>query len=134
MGDARRFATPADYEAMYGPQAETTSSRLPAVLDSATGLLLGAFEDFYGHEWHEGLSDRFDREAKNVCLAVAHRAFSAPAIEGATQMSQTGGQYNASVTFANPTGDTWLGRSDLKRLGLAGTRIGCVQASVGCDR
>ena len=70
-----------------------------------------------------------------MACAVVSRAMSAPlGLAGATQYSQTAGSYNASVTFANPTAELWLGRSDLKRLGLAGCRIGSIAAMTGADR
>ena len=41
------------------------------------------------------------------------------------------GRFGYYVAGANPTSDLWLGKSDLKRLGLAGTRIGSIAPMVG---
>ena len=88
-----------------------------------------------GGAYVPGTRPAFDRSARSVACSVVSRAMSAPlGLAGATQYSQTAGSYNASVTFANPTAELWLGRSVLKRLGLAGSRIGSSEAMTEADR
>ena len=111
-----------------------STARTEVLLQDASDLMLAAFEDRIG-EYTEGACPAFDRAAPAVCCLLVNRVLSAPsAMAGATQYSQTAGSYNASVTFANPTAELWLGRSDLKRLGLAGCRIGGIEAMTGADR
>ena len=128
------FATLADYELRHGAVADGDAARVAALLADAGDMLLSAYESRWG-AYAPGTRPAFDRSACSVACAVVSRAMSAPlGLAGATQYSQTAGIYNASVTFANPTAELWLGRSDLKRLGLAGCRIGSIEAMTGADR
>lgn len=118
-----------EYAARYGTPSDP--GRVSALLSDACDMLLTAYEARWGH-YVEGAHAAFDRGHKAVACAVVSRAVSVPdCFVGATQYSQTAGAYNASVTFANPTSDLWLGKSDLKRLGLAGMRIGSIAPMVG---
>lgn len=120
-----------EYAARYGTPAD--SSRVSALLSDACDMLLTAYEGRWGY-YVEGSHPAFDRGYKAVACSVVSRAVSVPdCFAGATQYSQTAGSYNASVTFANPTADLWLGKSDLRRLGLAGTRIGSIEPMIGDD-
>nr|DAG59926.1 MAG TPA: hypothetical protein [Caudoviricetes sp.] len=88
-----------------------------------------------GTRYLAGANQTFDENVKPVCAAMVARAVNAPgAMAGITQQSQATGPYSSSVTFANPTGDLYLGRSDLKRLGLAGCRVCSIQAVTAADR
>ena len=88
-----------------------------------------------GVQYLAGSNPTFDENVKSVCVAMVARAVNAPgAMAGITQQSQAAGPYSSSVTFANPTGDLYLGRSDLKRLGLAGCRVRSIQAVTAADR
>lgn len=125
------FATAEDYAARYGEPSDP--ARVEALLADASAILLTAYEGRWG-SYAEGLHAAFDRSATAVACAMVSRALNVPeGMEGATQYSQTAGSYSASVTFANPTADLWLGKSDLRRLGLAGTRVGSIRPMVGAD-
>lgn len=118
-----------EYAARYGTPSDP--ERVSALLSDACDMLLTAYEGRWGL-YVEGAHQAFDRGYKAVACAVVSRAVSVPdCFAGATQYSQTAGSYNASVTFANPTADLWLGKSDLRRLGLAGTRIGSIAPMIG---
>ena len=107
------FATIEDYTARYGEPAD--SGRATALLDDASALLLSAYEGF----WGEGAHAAFDRSACAVCCMVVNRVLAAPAaMLGATQYSQGAGGYTASVSYGSALGEMYLGKSDLKRLGL----------------
>ena len=128
------FATLADYELRYGAVADGDGDRVSALLADASDALLAAYESAWGG-YKAGDHPAFDRAACSVAFSVVSRAVNVPfGMAGASQLSQTAGIYNASVNFANPTGDLWLGKSDLKRLGLAGCRIGSIDAMSGADR
>ena len=121
------FATVDDYQAAYGPIADT--DRVSALLRRATGYLMGELVDY-----QRGTDDVLDLNLSTVCLSMVHRALSAPSgMEGVSQYSQTAGSYNASVTFANPTAELWLGKADMKRLGLAGARVFSIAPMAGGD-
>lgn len=118
-----------EYAARYG--APSDPERVSALLSDACDMLLTAYEGCFGC-CVAGAHPAFDRGYKAVACSVVNRAVSVPdCFAGAKQYSQTAGSYNASVTFANPTADLWLGKSDLKRLGLAGTRIGSIAPMIG---
>lgn len=118
-----------EYAARYGTPPDP--GRVSALLSDACDMLLTAYEGRWGG-YVKGAHSAFDRGYKAVACSVVSRAVSVPeCFAGATQYSQTAGSYNASVTFANPTADLWLGKSDLRRLGLTGMRIGSIAPMIG---
>lgn len=129
------FATVADYVARCGPVEDGDESRVDALLEDASAYLRGAYQRHMGTRYLAGANQTFDENVKAVCVAMVARTVNAPvAMAGITQQSQTAGPYSSSFTFANPTGDLYLGRSDLKRLGLAGCRVRSIQAMTAADR
>ena len=126
MTDTPNFATADDYAARYGSPGDP--NRVSVLLSDASAMLLARYEARWG-TYEEGAHPEFDRAAAAVACSMVSRALNVPGgLMGATQLSQAAGAYNASVTFANPTGELWLGKSDLKRLGICGGRIGFVEA------
>lgn len=88
--------------------------------------MLSAYEDRIG-EYIEGACPAFDRAAPAVCCLLVNRVLSAPsAMAGATQYSQGAGGYTASVTYGSALGEMYLGKSDLRRLGLTGQALGAL--------
>lgn len=131
---SEEFATLADYELRYGAVADGDGDKVAALLADACDMLLAAYESRWG-EYRQGEHGAFDRAACAVACSIVSRAANVPlGLAGASQYSQTAGSYNASVTFANPTAELWVGKADLKRLGLAGCRIGSIDAMTGADR
>ncbi len=125
------FATITDYENRYGEVAESDKTRTETILQDASDILLGTYEEYYGVPYKEGDHPIFDNSACAVVCAVARRSLSVPAgFEGANQFSQTAGPYNASITFSNPTGDMYLTKTDMKRLGLSGQAIATIMPIV----
>lgn len=113
-----------DYAARYGEPAD--AARTEVLLQDASDLVLAAFEDRMG-AYSEGACPAFDRAAPAVCCLLVNRVLSAPAaMAGATQYSQGAGGYTASVTYGSALGEMYLGRSDLKRLGLTGQTLGAL--------
>lgn len=123
------FATVDDYAARYGTPDD--ESRVEALLEDAAAMLAAAFRRHFGRAYEEGYSDDFDASATAVCCAVVSRAVNVPSgMVGVTQFTQTGGPYSASFSSANPTGDLYLSKSDLERLGLVGTRVWSIQPAI----
>lgn len=111
------FASVDDYKARYGEPAD--SDRTGLLLEDASALLLSAYEGFWGEDYAEGAHSAFDRAACAVACMVVNRVLTAPAaFAGATQLSQGAGGYTASVSYGSALGEMYLGKSDLKRLGL----------------
>lgn len=112
------FATVDDYTQRYGEPAD--SDRISVLLEDASALMLSAFEDVYG-DYAEGTCSAFDRSAKAVCCLLVNRVVATNAdMIGATQYSQSASIYSASITYGSALGEMYLGKSDLKRLGLSG--------------
>ena len=133
MSSPAPFATVEDYAARHGQPQD--AARVAALLEDATACLLAAYAADAGEPWEVGASPLFDAGAKGVCCSMAARALSSPAgFEGASQYTQTAGPYTASVTYANPTADVYMTKSDLKRLGLAGGRVWAVRPMTDEDR
>jgi len=129
------FATVADYVARCGPVEDGDEARVAALLEDASAYLRGAYRRHMGRDYAAGGNATFDENVKPVCVAMVARAVNAPgAMAGITQQSESAGVYSSSVTFANPTGDLYLGRTDLKRLGLAGCRVRSIDAMTAADR
>lgn len=129
------FATIADYEARQGELAEADRTRCAALLEDASADMRSHFRARYGTDYAEGVNPSFDDNAKAVCVAVAARALIvSPMMAGVSQYSQTAGPYSSSVAYANPTGDLFIGKEDLKKLGLVGTRVGSIDAMTWTDR
>lgn len=129
MDGIEPFAGIGDYEARYGPPED--EARVSALLGDASDMLLAAYEERFGSPYEPGACRAFDRGAAAVCCAMAQRAVNVPrGMAGATQYSQGGGGYTASVSFGGALGDLYLGKSDLKRLGLAGSSIGSIRPVV----
>lgn len=129
------FATLADYEVRCGAVSEEDVAKVEALLEDASAFMLGQYRRCTGRDYEACVNVVFDANAKAVCVAMVSRAVSASgALTGVTQQSQTAGSYSQSYTYANPTGDLYLGRSDLKRLGLAGARVGSIDAMTYKDR
>lgn len=126
------LATVGDYSERYG---EPGDPRAAVLLRDASDALHAAYAARYGAPWEPGAHPVFDASSRAVCCAVAHRALIAPAgMEGASQYTQTAGPYTTSLTLSNPGGDVYLTRSDMRRLGLLGCRIGCVSPYGGAHR
>lgn len=118
---ARISVTLDEYAARYGMPSD--SSRVSVLLSDACDMLLTAYEGRWGY-YVEGSHPAFDRGYKAVACAVVNRAMSVPdCFAGATQYSQTAGSYNASVTYGSAMGEMYLGKADLKRLGLYGSLV-----------
>lgn len=127
------LATLDDYSSRYG--APTDPGRVEALLADASDALLTEYESYWGSPHEPGAHPEFDRSAPAVCCAMVHRALAAPdQLAGATQLSQTAGSYSASVTLPSPGGDLYVGRSDRRRLGLSGCRVGSIAPMTIGDR
>lgn len=124
-----------EYVARYGEPEDR--DLVATMLSDATNLLLSAFEERVGEPHVPGLVPAFDRSAAQVACKLAHNAVSVPSgFAGATQYSQGAGGYTASVTYGNALGEMWLGKSDLRALGLTGSAIRSLRPAMrgcGCD-
>ena len=134
MSSAGPLALPEDYETRYGRVDASERPRVAALLADASALLLARYRESEGREREEGDNPSFDANACAVCCAMVSRALCAPSVmAGATQVSQTAGSYSASATLAGPTGDLYVSRGDLARLGLGRQRIWSIRPRTAAD-
>lgn len=127
MGES--FASVEDYASRYG--ASSDAGRASVLLGDASDMLLAAYEGRFGSNYAEGRCPAFDRGAAAVCCAMVQRAIHVPdGYAGATQMSQGGGGYTASVSFGGALGDLYISKSELKRLGLDGALMRSIRPEV----
>ncbi len=126
------YATIDDYAARYG--APESEERAEALLGDASACIDAAYFARYREEHAPGAHPVFDANACAVCCAIVARMLVPTDMFGVSQYSQTAGSYTASTTFSNPTGDMYMSKSDLRRLGLAGGRVRTIQAATAADR
>lgn len=128
------LATLEDYEARYGATSEP--ARVEVLLNDASNYVKALYLEEWGFEYLEGDSDVFAQNAPAVVCAIVSRVVNTPAgLEGVSQASQTAGSYNASFTYANPTGDFYLTKTDKARLGFTNrATIGTIAPMLECDR
>lgn len=132
MDGTASLATVADYAARYGQP--TDDARVAVLLADATDMLLALYESHFGAAYAQRAHLAFDRAAAAVCCAMVQRALKVPdGMVGATQYSQGGGGYTASVSFGGALGDLYVGKSEMRRLGLDGATMGVIQPLVRDD-
>lgn len=130
--ESEPLASLGDYTKRYGEPAD--GDRAAVLLADASAVLLAAYEAHWGHPYVPGRHPAFDRSAEAVACLMVNRVLAAPtALAGATQLSQGAGGYTASVTYGSSVGEMYLGRSDMRRLGLTGTRIRALHPEVRRD-
>ncbi len=124
------FASVADYRARY-PDDETPDEVLAEALLEATDLISAAMDE--GGVDYSDPSESFTFRLRRICRTVTHRAIGggdggADVPFGATQLTETAAQFNASVQFANPYGDMFLTQAERDALGIGGGQA-CVMSA-----
>lgn len=124
------FATVEDYRARY-PDDETPDAVLAEALLEATDLICAAMDE--GGVDYSDPTESFTFRLKRICRTVVRRSLGDGSNEadvpfGATQLSETAAQFNASVQFANPYGDMFLTQAERDALGIGGGRA-CVMSA-----
>lgn len=119
------FATIEDYVLRYGATDDKT--KLECLLNDASAYLRALYLREWREEYTAGVHASFDENACAVTCAIVSRSLNVPVgMQGVSQTSQSADVYSASFTFANPTGDFYITKSDRQRLGLGGVRIGTI--------
>ncbi len=125
MSRLSAFATAKDYVLRYGDVEN--ESRLECLLEDASNYLKSLYAREFREEYSEGVHTSFDTNACAVVCAIVSRSLNVPAgMQGVSQASQGADVYSASYTFANPTGDFYITKSDKQRLGIGGVQIGTI--------
>jgi hypothetical protein len=125
------FATKEDYINRYGVVLDEV--KLECLLEDASNYLSALYLQEFGSEYKEGEHPMFDKNACAVTCGIVSRSLNVPVgMEGVSQASQGADSYSASYTFANPTGDFYLTKSDKQRLGIGGGRVFTIAPMVHC--
>lgn len=127
------FATVDDYIARYGEVED--ANKLECLLLDASNYLKALYFSEYGEEYKQDERILFDLNAAAVTCAIVARMLNVPSgMEGVSQTSQSADVYSASYTFANPTGDFYLTKSDKERLGIGAGVISSIKPLTDKDR
>lgn len=130
MGDL--VVSISDYSARYGEPDDP--EQVAVLLGDAANMALAVYESRLGQVYRYGDHPSFDRAVAGVCAAMVQRAVNVPdGMYGATQLSQGAGGYSASVSYSSALGDLYIGKSDLKRLGLTGMCVSSIKPQVRDD-
>jgi hypothetical protein len=120
------FATVADLEARWRPLSDTERVRAQVLLLDASVLI--------AQRCPEALAPPvgvFVDALRAVTCEMVKRAMIAPVDQpSASNTQMTAGPYSESLTFANPTGDLYLTRSEEKRLGIGKGCIGSIRPAI----
>jgi len=119
------FCTVVEYRSRY-PDDTTPDAVLGEALLEATDIICAAMDE--GGVEYTDPSDSFTYRLMRVCRSVTHRAIGSGA--GATQLSETAAQFNASVQLANPYGDMFLTQAERESLGIGAAKA-CVVSPYG---
>lgn len=107
------FATVADLEARWKPLTPGEQATALVLLEDASQLIIDTCPR---------ASEASENTLKRVACAVVKRGMSSPAILGAESVQQGAGGYQATVNFANPSGDLYLSKSEKQALGCGKQR------------
>ena len=130
------FASVEDYRARY-PDDETPDAVLTEALLEATDVISAAMDE--GGVDYSDPTKSFTFRLKRICRTVVYRAIGSGGGDGdadvpfgATHLTETSAQFNASVQFANPYGDMFLTKAEKDALGIGGGQA-CVMSPYGCE-
>lgn len=119
------FATVADLEARWRDLTEDEQSQASVLLDDATAYLQALVDVDADDETQAA-------NLKMVCCNMVKRTMTSTASEafGVTDATATMGPFSQQVSYANPTGDMYVSKSERLLLGIGSTRIGAIRAHV----
>ena len=127
------YATVEQYVARYGEVAD--ADLLQECLDDCSAAIEAEL-DRRGVDYaspSESFADRLMRVCRSMANRVMPNEGSADIPVGATQASITAGPYNQQFTFATTYGTPKMLDSELRLLGIGGTRIGFGALAGGAD-
>ncbi len=115
------YATVSDLEARWKTLDSAAQSVAETKLDDAAVQI-----DSYG-------TPKSDDAAKVVSCNMVMRAMSAMTTDvlGVTQASMTAGSYQQQWTYANPGGEMYITKQEMKMLGFGGGKVGVAVPSYG---
>lgn len=122
------FATIPELEKRWRPLTEAEKPRAETLLEDASQKILDEDE----HKVLDGLTEPTLTLKRIVCAMVV-RAMASGIVAGppVTQDSRTMGPFSEQQTYANPTGDLYLTKSERRDLGFKKQRAGSVDMWAG---
>lgn len=120
IGPAVSYATPSDLEARWRPLADSEGGRAQTLLEDASQMIRDRWPGVDQRVAEGWLSAN---TLKRIVCAMVKRAMLTPGGDGVTQVSEAAGPWNLSQTFANPSGNLYLGKDEIAALsGVSGRR------------
>lgn len=114
------YATIEDLEARWRQLADSEQARASILLEDAASRIDVAAPPA------GPLTEPERRVRLIVSCDMVKRAMQAPDAAGVEQTTQTAGSFSTQMTFANPAGDLYLSRADLRLLGVLRQKAGNV--------
>lgn len=114
MADA--FATHADLADRWRTLSSAEQARADVLLGDASAIIRATVR---GIDAKIAAGDLDALVPKSVACAMVKRAMQGPVdLDGVTQTQQSAGPFSQNVSFANPSGDLYLTKSEKQRLGI----------------
>ena len=125
------FATTTQLQDRWRPLTEAETPRAEALLLDASQMILD--------EDRHGVLDALTEPSQtliSITCSMVIRAMASGIDAGppATQTGWNAGPWGAQTTYANPTGDLYLTKSERRRLGFSRQRAGGVDMWAGSDQ
>jgi hypothetical protein len=108
------YARVQDVEALWRPLGQDEKTRAEALLRFAEAIIKQRFKDLDARVQAGELTPDI---VVMIEANMVRRAMVVP-VEGVTQQAETNGPFSTSQTFANPMGNLYLSKDDLRLLGV----------------
>lgn len=124
------FATTKELEARWRPLTEAESKRAETLLaDASVKIALECEKAGVAYKFETAEEDALMKANLSMvaCEMVKRAMLSSVDQAPVTQQGITVGPFNGSLTFANPTGDLYLTKAEMRSLGIRKFRIGTLE-------
>lgn len=117
---AEPFATPDDLADRWRPLSEAEQARAAVLLSDASAIIRTLSPGIDAKIANDLLDPDVPRA---IVCAMVKRVMQGPSdLDGVSQTQQTAGPFSRGVSFANPSGDLYLTKTEKQRLGIGAQR------------
>ncbi len=118
---AEPFAVHTDLEARWRTLSQAERERADVLLADASAIIRSTVK---GIDAKIAANELDEIVPKAIACAMVKRVLQAPAdMDGVTQAQQSAGPFSQGISFANPSGDLYLTKAEMKRLGVGGGMV-----------
>lgn len=111
------YATVADLEARWRPLTTTEKATAEVLLADASAMIRAEVPGIPGRLLEDPPTIDEDVLRMVTCAVVKRAMLAGTAGDGVTQQSHTAGPFSQQLTFANPMGNLYLTKTELRLLG-----------------